>query len=112
MEVAVCAEWSSRPPLQSLQRRSQLWRMTAGGQVVHIASSTHSGSDQVLDIAGVLPAGHFTEEHQLPLVVSRRSGRPSVTQGWQFNKVVIRCDCSPLTAVAPLPSPERSSGAG
>ena len=71
-------------PSQSLERRSQLWRMASDGQLVHISSSSMESSNQVLDIAEPLPAGRFSSDQFLPLIVAKMSSRYSTTQCWKF----------------------------
>ena len=61
---------------------TQLWRMAAEGQLIHIASSESSGQDMVLDVAYNLPRrpGEYT-----PLVLSRRTQSSRLAyQTWRF----------------------------
>ena len=70
------------PPPQTPGATTQLWRMAAEGQLVHIASSESSGQDMVLDVAYNLPRrpGEYT-----PLVLSRRTQSSRLAyQTWRF----------------------------
>ena len=72
---------------QNPDRRTQLWRMTAEGQLVHIASSETSGVTMVLDVAGSRLPG--AREHTVPLVVRRHSSSRSNLQTWKFSDVSV-----------------------
>ena len=74
-------------PLQDPERRSQLWRMTASRQLVHIASSEYCGSSMVLDIAGDQLPG--TDVGPLPLAIRKMSSSREKTQSWRFAEVSI-----------------------
>ena len=81
--VCVCVVW---PFKQNPDRRSQLWRMTAEGQLVHIASSEASSGNMVLDIAGsVLPG--WRVHTTVPLVVRKHSSSRTNLQTWKFSDV-------------------------
>ena len=72
---------------QNSDRRSQLWRMTAEGQLVHIASTEAKGVNMVLDLDGnKLPAKGQT----VPLVVRKHSSSRTNFQTWKFSDVSVR----------------------
>ena len=77
--------------MQDVEKRTQLWRMSASRQLVHIASSSSNAGaggsvNLVLDIAGGrLPAtGHFE-----PLVLRKSSTLRAQSQTWKFSEVSI-----------------------
>uniref|UniRef100_A0A1X7TNH4 Vacuolar protein sorting-associated protein 13 VPS13 adaptor binding domain-containing protein n=1 Tax=Amphimedon queenslandica TaxID=400682 RepID=A0A1X7TNH4_AMPQE len=69
---------------KGLERRTQLWRMTARGQLVHISSSSSKSANFVLDLAGSVPPNYRHSNRPLPLVISRANERRSSTQSWEF----------------------------
>ena len=68
---------------QDYDKRSQLWRRNAGGQLVHIASSEARGHDMVLDIS----RGTISSSQCELLVVKKKSSSRNVTQTWHFKSV-------------------------
>lgn len=69
-------------PLQSPGTTTQLWRMAAEGQLIHIASSEESDQDMVLDVVSNLPRrpGEYT-----PLILRRRTLSSRLAyQTWRF----------------------------
>ena len=74
--------------------KTQLWRMAAEGQLVHIATSKAHGQDMVLDIAGDYLPKRSVET--VPLILRRRTNNSRLpTQTWKFSNDFIILKESP-----------------
>lgn len=69
--------------VQDTNKRSQLWRQSGEGRLVHIASSEAKGHDMVLDISREAISNSKCEL----LVVRKRNSNRNATQIWNFRKV-------------------------
>ena len=68
---------------QDGSKRSQLWRQSGEGRLVHIASSEERVHDMVLDISRETISNNKCEL----LVVRKRSSSRNTTQIWNFRQV-------------------------
>lgn len=72
--------------LKSPDKRSQLWRMSGSGLLVHVASSSQ-GENLVLDVNEPIRRRKFAEGGHAPLVINQASSHRMSTQTWEFTEV-------------------------
>ena len=66
-----------------------MWRMTAEGCLVHVASST-TNTNYVLDLYEPLPKGHYHNNKVIPLVVTKMRSSKAESQTWVLMPVSSR----------------------
>ena len=71
---------------QDPERRSQLWRMTAEGHLVHIATSSGS-TNYVLDLVEPFVKAQSHNIRNTPLQIERMNAKKAESQTWEFTQV-------------------------